>query len=254
MDRSPPHLRLQGKRAIVTGASSGIGAATALMLARAGARTLMVGRDEQRLSEAAAAAGRAGAPCETVVADVTADGAPARIVEAAVERFGGIDAIVHSAGIFRMAAIAVADVADLDLLYATNVRAPYLLTQAALPHVPPGGSIVMMGSNLTVVAKSGMAAYSASKAAVAVMARSLAVELGESGVRINVVAPGIVRTPMVDAITEDADLSAREISATALGRLADADDVAETILFLASDASRHVTGATFVVDGGESVR
>ncbi len=181
---------MRGAVAIVTGASSGIGAEVARQLATAGARVVIVGRHRGRLERITAEVEAAGGESLSVEADLVLEGGPDRVVEAAVERFGTIDILVHSAGIYEPGPLAALSAATLDRTWATNVRAPLRLTQAALPHLgAKGGSVTFISSISGRVGFANEAAYAGTKAAVEGMTRALAVELAPSGIRVNCVAP-----------------------------------------------------------------
>jgi NAD(P)-dependent dehydrogenase (short-subunit alcohol dehydrogenase family) len=140
---------------------------------------------------------------------------------------------------------------DFDETFAVNVRGPYALTRAAVPAMSAGsGSIVFVGSNLTRYGKPGAASYAASKAAVESLARTLAVELGPAGIRVNAVSPGVTRTAMTEAYFVDDDRRRHLLSTSPVGHLGAPEDIAGTIAFLTSDAARYINGSTVVVDGG----
>jgi NAD(P)-dependent dehydrogenase (short-subunit alcohol dehydrogenase family) len=237
------------KIAIVTGASSGIGAAAASALARAGANLVLVGRDQVRLTRAEAAVRAAGRDALTVVVDVTEPGAPDRMVQRTVERYGAIDMIIHSAGSFLFKPAAETSSDDLDRLLDVHVRAPFALARAALPHLRRGSSLVFIGSNLAHYALPGTSAYAASKAAEEALARNLAVELAPRGVRVNSISPGVIKTAMT-AHLQTPEATARVIAKIPLGRMGEPEDVAAAVTYLCSDAARHVTGTSLVIDGG----
>jgi NAD(P)-dependent dehydrogenase (short-subunit alcohol dehydrogenase family) len=238
---------LAGKVAIVTGASSGIGAAVARGMAAAGADVVLTGRDAARLGEAAAATGeRAHAvPC-----DLTADGAPAAVVAAAVERFGTVDVLFHSAGIFEPQPFADTPLASFDRQMALNVRAPFALTQAALPHLLDGGVVIFVSSIAGHAAFPNSAAYCATKGAIELMTRALAVELAPQGVRVNALAPGNIRTAMNEHLLASREYEASMVQRTPYGRVGVVEDIVGVAVFLASDAARYVHGVSLLVDGG----
>jgi NAD(P)-dependent dehydrogenase (short-subunit alcohol dehydrogenase family) len=239
-------VSVHARTAVVTGASSGIGAATATRLAADGARVVLVGRDPGRLESV-----RTAIDGETIVVpvDLSDESAHEHIVSRAREAFGSIDVLVHSAGIYTRGALESASLSDLDLQWRVNVRAPYALTQAALPDLIPGGTVVFVTSR----AKAGMpdrAAYSATKAAADAMMRSLALELAPRGVRVNAVAPGFIATPMNEALRQDGAMVRHIESLTPAGRLGRAEEVAAAIAWLASGEAGYVHGQSLGVDGG----
>ena len=240
--------------AVVTGASSGIGAEVARALARAGAKVVLVGRDGSRLDEVEAALTAVGAETLTLVSDLTEETAAAEVVEATIERFGRIDILVHAAGIFLVREFPEPDLTSLDEQLAVHVSAPYALSAAAVEHMPPGSSIVFVGSNLANVGLAGTASYSASKGAIDALTRTLAVDLAPRRIRVNTLAPGIVRTPMTAILDENEELRESHISRTLVGRLGSVEDIAAAVLYLSSPASGFVSGAVLTIDGGASVR
>ncbi|MCC6313281.1 MAG: SDR family oxidoreductase [Thermomicrobiales bacterium] len=245
------NLDLGGKVAIVTGASSGIGRAVAEAMAEAGASLVLVGRDERRLQDGLDAVRARGVDAEPVAVELTADDAPATIVDAAIARFGRLDVLVNCAGIFEPQPFETQPLASFDRQMAINVRAPFALAQAALPHLRPGGAIVNMSS---IAGYSGFplsAAYCASKGAVELMTKALAAELGPMGVRVNCVAPGNIRTPMNRHQFEASPEYERSLEAqTPLGRIGETEDIAAAVVYLASPAAKFVNGASWLVDGG----
>ena len=189
-------LDLGGKTAVVTGASSGIGRAIAEALAEAGANLVLVGRNEERLAKTVAVVEARGVQAATVEAELTDSDAPQQIIKAAVKRFGGVDILVNCAGIFEPMPFDTQPLASFDRQMATNVRAPFALTQAALPYLKGGGAVVNISSIAGYKGFPLSAAYCASKGAVELMTRALGAELGPLGVRVNCIAPGNIRTPM----------------------------------------------------------
>lgn len=240
---------LTGKRAVVTGASSGIGAGIASAFVAAGADVLLVGRDEGRLADVAASSTGPGSATYLAV-DLTADGAPGCVVRTARERLGAVDVLVHSAGIFEGKPFAEEDCESLDHLWAVNVRAPFLLTQAALTDLRGGGSVIFVSSACGRVGFPGAVAYCVTKGAIEMMIKALAVELGGDGIRVNGIAPGWIRTPMNEAILADTSYVNSQLAATPLGRFGAPADVAPVAVFLASDSAQFVHGACYWVDGG----
>ncbi len=247
--REFPGFRLDGKVAIVTGASSGIGAAIAEAMAQAGARAVLVGRDEARLREAAAVCGEDPV---TLALDITADGAAEQVVQGALDACGRIDSIVHSAGIFWPQPFSESPVESLDAQWAINVRAPYAITHAAFDHLGDGSSVIFISS---IAGHQGFplsAAYCATKGAIELLVRALATELAPRGVRVNAIAPGNIHSPMNAEFMKSPEYEQSMIDLTPAGRVGVVEDVAPAAVFLASDAGRYIHGVSLLVDGGWS--
>jgi NAD(P)-dependent dehydrogenase (short-subunit alcohol dehydrogenase family) len=241
---------LNGRAAIVTGAASGIGAAIAQTFAAAGAATLLVDRDTPGMEATREAITADGGRAAALSIDVTGTEAPERIVQAALEAFGSIEILAHAAGIFETAPIADVSREAFDRVFAVNVRAPYFITQAALPHLRAGASVLVIASGSAQIPSPTGSVYGASKGALVSLARGFAAELSPLGIRANAISPGPIDTPLL--ATALADPQARRSMEAALptGRLGTALEVAAVALFLASDASAYVHGANYAVDGG----
>jgi len=234
-----------GKRALVTGGTSGIGRATAEALAREGAHVLITGRSEQRGADVVAAIEASGGEAEFVRADL----ASPDDVRALAERAGDVDILVNNAGLFPGGATHELPEATFDETFAVNVKAPFLLTAAIAPRMVERGHGTII--NVTTMAAefgiAGLSAYGASKAAVALLTKAWAAEYGPHGVRVNAVSPGPTATPGTDAMGDD---FAAIVSTIPLGRAAQPEEIAETIVFLASDRASYLNGAVIPVDGG----
>jgi NAD(P)-dependent dehydrogenase (short-subunit alcohol dehydrogenase family) len=241
---------LAGKVAIITGASSGIGAAIALEMMRAGTRSVLVGRDEQRLAAIAARSKEFQASCTTVPIDLIEPDAPEQIVSEAVRVFGTLDVLVHSAGIYRRRPFLSTSMADFDEQWRVNIRAPFALSQAAIPYLREGGSIIFVSSMVALVGLKDSAAYASTKGALELLMRSLAVELGPIGIRVNSIAPGPIKTPMNEGFREDPDFEPALADRVPLKRWAMPEEVAPAAVFLASSAASFMHGATICIDGG----
>jgi NAD(P)-dependent dehydrogenase (short-subunit alcohol dehydrogenase family) len=244
------HIDLGGKRILVTGASSGIGAEIAATVATAGADVAVVGRDDARLEETARRVRDAGGTVVSIAADLTAADAGSRVVAAAVDGLGGLDGVVHAAGIFDPQPLGDGGLEVLDRHLQANVRAPYGLTLAAIGHLRPGGSLLFISSIGGHVGFPECSAYGASKGAIEALVRSLAVEEAPNGVRVNAIAPGNVRTRMNAHLFEDPEYLAGELALTPLKRIGEVADIAPAAAFLLSDAAAYITGASLVIDGG----
>ncbi|MEJ0039509.1 MAG: SDR family oxidoreductase [Gammaproteobacteria bacterium] len=245
---------LSGKTALVTGASRGIGRATALLLGKAGAQVLVHYSSGEKaaagvVDEIRAAGGRA----EKIAADLRAADGPHRLA-AGVRAIVGdrLDILVANAGISKSASIEEMTIESFDDLFAVNVRAPYFLIQQLMPAFCEGSSIVLLSSLAAHATVGSISAYAATKGAIDTLVKHLAAALGARGVRVNAVAPGVTDTDMSNFARTD---SGRDytLSLQALKRIAQPDDVAAAIAFLASDQSRWVSGDTLRVDGGSKL-
>lgn len=247
---TPLATDLTGKRALVTGASRGIGAAIALALAERGADVAITyERSAERAAEVVAAIEKQGRRAFAIQADSADAAAVKRSVETAARDLDGLDILVNNAGIARGGAFADMSLDDIDAMLAVNVRAPWLASQAAIPLLPEGGRIITIGSCLGErVAVGGVTAYSATKSALLSFTRGLARELGPRGITVNVVQPGPIDTDMNPA--DNGDFSEMNRQMTALGRYGNPADIAAMVTFLASAAGRFATGGVFTVDGG----
>jgi NAD(P)-dependent dehydrogenase (short-subunit alcohol dehydrogenase family) len=242
-------LELDGKHALVTGGSRGIGRACVLALARQGVSVAAVYRRE---SEAVETLAREldciGAGSYVVQADVADPDAVASMVDGARGRFGTIEILVNNAGVVSHALLADLDLAEWHRVLDTNLTALFLVTQAVVEAMPEGGSIVNIGSGVALRGMPARAHYAASKAGAIGFSRALAKELGPRGIRVNLVAPGIIETDQVSGLTPEGRTRYEKLAA--LERLGRPEEIADVVLFLASDLSRFVTGQTINVDGG----
>jgi 3-oxoacyl-[acyl-carrier protein] reductase len=242
---------LSGKTALVTGASRGIGRATALALARAGAQVIVhYGSGEKEATTVVTDIRNSGGKAEKVSADLRAAEGPHQLAERVRTIIGGrLDILVANAGISRAATIADTTVEDFDALFAINVRAPYFLVQQLLPVMCKGSSVILLSSLAGHAVVGNLSAYAASKGAIDTLVKYFASALGERGIRVNAVAPGIVPTDMSN-FTKTAEGRDLAVKMQALKRLATPEDIAAAITFLASDQAQWITGDTLRVDGG----
>jgi NAD(P)-dependent dehydrogenase (short-subunit alcohol dehydrogenase family) len=248
---------LEGRAALVTGATSGIGHAAALRFAREGARLALVGRDAARLEETAARVAALGAEAVEIQADVTNEADARRAVETAAERLGGLDVLVNAAGIISNGTIETTPLAEWDAMMNVNLRSVFHLMQLAAPHLGRRpGNVVNVSSVTGLRAFPGVLAYCVSKAGVDQLTRCAALELAPRGVRVNAVNPGVVVTEIHKrgGMGEENYEGFLEHSKTThpLGRVGKPEEVAELILFLASDRAAWITGATYSIDGGRA--
>jgi NAD(P)-dependent dehydrogenase (short-subunit alcohol dehydrogenase family) len=240
---------LEGRTAVVTGGSRGIGAATARALDGAGARVALVARGSAAL---VALAGELHRDPIVIVADLGEAVAPAAVARRALDELGPVDILVNNAAAAARLATVDTDAAVIDELLAVNVRAPLLLVAALAPSMIERGrgSIINISSVSGLVGTPRRAAYAASKGAIDAATRSLAVELGPSGIRVNSVAPGVVDTALWAKNKAIPGVAETIVGQTPLRRWATPEDIADVIVFLASDAARFVTGETISADGG----
>jgi 3-oxoacyl-[acyl-carrier protein] reductase len=248
----PQRLRLDGRTALVTGASRGIGRQAALTLAGAGATVVLAARSAGDLDAVAADARAAGAPAAHVaVTDVLDEAAVQAAVARAVDATGRLDVLVNAAGGQAFTAeVAATRTAGWDKVLALNLRSAFVACRAALPHLPSGGAVVNVASVAALTATPGLAAYGAAKAGLVGLTRTLAVEAAPRGVRVNALAPGWVRTELTRRLWSDPAASRALLERVPLGRWAEPEELAGPLLLLASDAGSYITGATLLVDGG----
>jgi NAD(P)-dependent dehydrogenase (short-subunit alcohol dehydrogenase family) len=242
-------------RALVTGATSGIGQAVARRFARDCASLTLVGRNTVALDAITAELGRNGCQTRAVVSDVAAADAPSRIVGAAVEAFGGLDALVNAAGVFAGGTMQATDDAAWDNMLDVNVSAPFRLMREAAPHLAASrGAIVNISSIAGLRSFPGIVAYCVSKAALDQLTRCAALELAPQQVRVNAVNPGVVVTNLHrrSGMSEDvyAAFLERAKETHPLGRAGSSEEIAELIWFLCSEKSAWITGETISIDGG----
>jgi NAD(P)-dependent dehydrogenase (short-subunit alcohol dehydrogenase family) len=248
-------MSFHGKSVIVTGATSGIGRATALAFAAEGAQVVVTGRSVAALDEVAELASAAGGTVTKCAADLSAAGSPERVVRAAVEAFGGVDVLVNAAGIIANGTVESTTDEAWDGMMAVNLVAPFRLMRAAAPHLAlRKGAIVNVSSVNGIRAFAGLVAYNVSKAALDHLTRCAALELAPAGVRVNAINPGVTVTNLHRrAGMDDARYAAfleRAKETHPLGRPGKPEEAAELILFLASDRSAFMTGETIPIDGG----
>ncbi|MFB7634805.1 SDR family NAD(P)-dependent oxidoreductase [Streptomyces sp. NPDC056149] len=263
MTTTPDPFRLDGARALVTGASRGIGKATAVALARAGADLALSARTSTALKETAALVEDAGRTAALVPGDLAEPGAAEEVVDEAATALDGLDVIVHNAGVLpsqedgtpTLVPLQDSQQADWDHVIAVNLNATAALCRRAHRHLTASSraSVVLMSSLAGVAGTPRMEAYGASKAAQIALARSLAVGWARQGIRVNALCPGWTRTDMTAFAYSLAPLSDWLTAHVPLGRWAEPEEIARAALFLASPAASYLTGQALVLDGGVSV-
>ena len=244
-------MRLANKVAIISGGGSGIGRAIAAAFAREGARVAVCGRDRKKLD---AVAEQIGPACLSVVSDVSIAKQVELAVRLAVQHFGRITTVVNNAGVLLAGTAESLSDDDWEHTFNVNVRGPWLMVRAALPYLRQagGGSIINVGSVLSLVGARNRVAYAASKAAVLGLTRAMALDHAAEHIRVNCICPGMVETEMIAPFNADETARKQRLAMHPIGRFGQPDDIAGLAVFLASDESAWTTGAAFPVDGGYS--
>ena len=246
---------LTGRVALVTGAYRGLGFSIARGLAQAGATVILNGRKPDELAKAAKALTDAQLKADVAVFDITDRDAIRAGVDAAIARHGGIDILVNNAGIQRRAPLVDFSQKDWDEVIATNLTAPFAVSQAVLPGMIAGkrGKIIHIASLMSELARPTVVPYTAAKGGVRQLTRGMAVELAPMGIQVNAIAPGYFATEMNRALIDNAEFNAWVCKRTPAGRWGQPDELAGLAVFLASGASDYMTGQMLVMDGGMSV-
>jgi len=247
---------LRGKRVLISGGSSGIGLATAHRFLDEGSRVFLAGLDQREVDSALAGL-RPGGEVSGLACDVSLEGDVARMVAAAHRALGGIDVLINNAGTARRDPFLAIAAGDWDRIVAVNLRGMFLVAQAVSRHMAErgGGVIINMSSTNGLAGEEDYAHYNASKGGVLLLTKTMAVELGNHGIRVNALCPGYIRTPLNEAMsasaggTEFESAYARE--RIPLGRAGEAEEVAAAYAFLASDDASFIHGAALVIDGGQ---
>ena len=245
--------RLNDKVAIVTGAGSGIGRACALALAREGAKVALIGRRKDRLKDVAR---EIVDSAFVLAADISKTVEIDRVVEQTVGRFGGLDVLLNSAGVLHVGTVEHITEEEWDETFNINVRGLWLLSRAALPHMRKarGGSIINIASVLGINGARNRASYAASKGAVVLLTKCMAIDHGHENIRVNAICPSFVETDLTAAIISQAPnpetVRRERVGVHPIGRLGRPEDIAGLAVYLASDESSWVTGGVFPVDGG----
>jgi NAD(P)-dependent dehydrogenase (short-subunit alcohol dehydrogenase family) len=249
-------MKLQGKVAIVTGGASGIGRASAIAFAREGARVVVVDIDERNGEETVAAIATLGHDAFFARADVASETEVKRVVEETIARWGKIDILFNNAGVVLVKPLEEMTGEEWDRVMSINVKAAFLAIKHAVPHMRTsgGGAILNTGSIASFTGQLGTPVYSASKGAIALLTKSLALDFGRDRIRVNCICPGITDTPMLREHMGQGDEGEANIrtrlSRVPLGAILSPGDVARAALYLVSDDSAGITGILHVVDGG----
>lgn len=247
-------MKLAGKKALITGGNSGIGLATARLFIAEGAEVAITGRDQQTLDEAVA---ELGSSARGYRADVTVAEDRNRLFSALTKDFGRLDIVFANAGIGGRTATGATEEAAFENIIHTNLNGAFFTVNSAAPLLNDGGSIIFNGSVHNYMGQPGYAAYAATKGGLVSMARAVAADLAPRKIRVNVVAPGATKTPIwkrgaraSDTAEQSAKLSSFVSSTIPLGRWGEPEELAKTVLFLASDDSSYINAIELVVDGG----
>lgn len=250
--------KLAGKAALITGAGSGIGRAAAVLFAAEGASVAIVDINREAAEETARLVSELGGTALALTADVSSAAQIGAAVDEAAKALGGLDVVYNNAGVESTGSIAEAEEADWDRCFDVNVKGTFLTSRAAIPYLKqsPGGAIVNQASVAALVGVAGLAAYGAAKGALVSLTRAMAMDLAPHRIRVNVLCPGTVHTPLIEPLLikrgqGDLELGKKmTISKYPIGRLGDPIDIARAALFLASDDAGFVTGSVFTIDGG----
>ncbi len=246
--------RFNNKVAFITGAASGIGRATAVRLAEEGASVMLADINEQGLAQTRQLIEDNAGVAATIRLDVSNRAECQQAIAVVVEQFGHLDVLCNIAGIFKSARMTEIEEEDWNRMVAINLNSVFFLSQAAMPHlISSKGNIVNMASTAALVGQIYNAMYCATKGAVVMLSKSMAVEYAKAGVRVNALCPGGVNTPLTANISlpEDADMELF-MRMMPLLDIAEADEIAAAIAYLASDEARYVTGTAFAIDGGQT--
>ncbi len=247
---------LEGKVAMITGASRGIGRAIALRLAQAGAKVVVSSRKIENVQSVADEIESAGGESLAVQAHVGRTEDVTALVAQTIETFGRVDVVVNNAATNpHFGPLLTAEESQWDKIFDTNVKSVFRMCKAAVPHMEAqgGGKIVNLASTAGLRPAGGMGIYGVSKAAIVMLTQVLATELGHSNIQVNAIAPGVIKTRFSQMLWQTPQIAEPFLNSLPLGRFGEPADVAGLALYLASSASDYVTGAVFVVDGGSNV-
>jgi NAD(P)-dependent dehydrogenase (short-subunit alcohol dehydrogenase family) len=246
-------MRLSNKVAIITGGGSGIGKAMAMAFVREGAKVVIAGRDGKKLELAAA---EIAGECLAVSADISSAKGTEKLMGVALGKFRRIDILVNNAAVLLPGTAESISEEDFDQTFNINVRGLWLMSRRVLPHMRTagGGSIVNIGSVLSMVGARNRVAYAASKGAVVAMTRAMALDHAGENIRVNCICPGIVETEMVAKFSTDENARKQRVALHPMGRFGQPQDIASAAVFLASDESGWTTGSVLTIDGGYSAQ
>ena len=249
-------MKLEGKVALITGGSLGLGKATAELFAKEGAKVVITGRTEKTLQEAVDAAKNNGHDIDYIVSDVSKEDDCKEAVDFTLNKYGKIDILFNNAGVLHAALTHETDTETWDRLFNINVKGTYLMSKYTIPHMLEKGygCIVNKSSIAGLKGIPGISAYNSTKGAVTQLTRSMALDYAKQGIRVNAICPGTIETPMVDGLLDkmpDRD-GAEELfkSFHPMGRFGTADEIAHSVLFLCDDSIKFMTGSMLSVDGG----
>jgi len=249
-------MKLEGKVALITGGSLGLGKATARLFAQEGANVVITGRTEKTLVEEVGKAKEAGHEISHIVSDVSIESNCREAVDFTLDKYGKIDILFNNAGILGVGRTHETEIDFWDKIFAINVRGTYLMSKFTIPHMLEngGGCIVNNSSILGLKALPGVAAYNSTKGAITQLTRSMALDYAQDGIRVNAICPGTIETPMVDGLLDgmpDRD-AAEELfkSFHPMGRFGTAEEIAHAVLFLCDENVQFMTGTMLSVDGG----
>jgi meso-butanediol dehydrogenase/(S,S)-butanediol dehydrogenase/diacetyl reductase len=252
-------MKLHKKTAIITGAAAGIGAASAALFAREGAKIVAVDIDRELLEKISAQIGRAGNECLAVVADVSQRDQVENVVRSAVERFGRVDILFNNAGIVPTGKLEATSEEQWDRAMSVNVKSMYLFCHAVIPLMKAaGGGVILNTASATALrAVTDRACYTSTKAAVVGLTKSMALDYIRDNIRVNCLCPGTVETPSlaqrIAAFPDPVEARKNFIARQPMGRFGTADEIAQAALYLVSPAAEFVTGVAFAIDGGLSL-
>lgn len=250
-------MRLEGKVAIITGGSLGIGLATAVRFAKEGAKVAIAGRSLTALEEAASLIRREGGEIMTVQVDVQVKSQVDRLVDAVIERWGAVNILVNNAGICGMSAFLDISEEDWDEHMNVNLKGAFLVGQRVAREMMErrtGGSIIHMSSVNGINAEAMQAHYNVTKGGMNLLSMSMALELAPYGIRVNALCPGFIETRLTKSMIDDPPAISDYVKTIPMGRVGQPDEIADAALFLASDESRYMTGHNLVVDGGQVIK